>query len=102
MAKQRKNTAHHPRFGSCDGEVCLGDRDDGGGGAGVVESLGGVRKKCHLRMQIAVTRRIVTRRTIIGCFKPSLLSTLFFAFQVGVPHFDEFVAKAGKLHSTLK
>ena len=43
MAKQRKNTAHHPRFGSCDGEVCLGDRKDGGG-AGVVESLG-VRKK---------------------------------------------------------
>ena len=58
VAKQRKSTAHHPRFGSCDGEVCLGDRNDGGG-AGVVESLG-VRKKCHLRMQIAVTRRTVT------------------------------------------
>ena len=27
---------------------------------------------------------------------------IFIAFQIGVPHFDEFVAKAGKLHSTLK
>ena len=63
-------------------------------------------------MQILVTRRITADAKLLRLNGLTVIFSnedvfdnsqpIFIAFQIGVPHFDEFVAKAGKLHSTLK